>query len=148
MADRKISELEHRGLGVSKDDLLLVVTPGDQPTNQSLKIQDMFNHIRSFVALDDGIDVVSTENLSCSVMHNITHIEGSSEGPLSVTLGVGIQGQIKILIMTVNEGHAVTLSGPFLGISEATFNNVGDTLTLIHSNGSWVVLSNHNTVLL
>jgi hypothetical protein len=148
MADRKISELEHRGIGVSKDDLLLVVTPGDQPTNQSLKIQDLFNHVRTFVALDDGIDIVSTENLSCSVMNNITHIEGSFEGPLSVTLGVGIQGQIKILIMTVQEGHAVTLTGAFVGFSEATFNNVGDTLTLIHSNGAWVILSSHNTVLL
>jgi len=58
------------------------------------------------------------------------------------TMGNGVNGQIKIITMIVDGGNSVVTPANLTGGSTITFQDVGDTVTCLFTNNSWVVISN------
>ena len=54
----------------------------------------------------------------------------------------GVNGQIKIITMIVDGGNSVVTPANLTGGSTITFQDVGDTVTCLFTNSSWVVISN------
>ena len=77
----------------------------------------------------------------------ITELATTSFGPVSIAAGVN--GQIKTILMTEDNGD-VTLVGTIItGVaSSIIFNSVGDTATLHYFNDSWYVLASFGTIIL
>jgi len=154
MADKKISELEFPNAIRPNDLLLFVTTTGrnDQLTNTKLELSGLFGNIPSPIAFNDGINTVSDANNICTVSETISHVEGSSVGEITTNLDNGKQGQLKVLTMTSQQGFPVTVSGENIaGVNSISFNNVGDTLTLMFTNSpagsNWIILSSHGVTI-
>jgi len=154
MADKKISELEFPNAIRPNDLLLFVTTTGrnDQLTNTKLELSGLFGNIPSPIAFNDGINTVSDANNICTVSETISHVEGSSVGEITTNLDNGKQGQLKVLTMTSQQGFPVTVSGENIaGVNSISFNNVGDTLTLMFTSSptgsNWIILSSHGVTI-
>lgn len=153
MADKKISELPNRGTNLTAADLLVLVArddDGEGNTNRmttNIEVQDIFKNIKSFVAFNDGVDSAGDNKTDCSLTHTVTHLTGSTAGELTVTLASGTNGQYKIITMTNYQNNTVNLSATFAGASNVAFNAVGDTVSLLYTNQTWIILSSHGVII-
>jgi len=82
--------------------------------------------------------------LVANVTSAITNI--TTTGSATISLADGVQGQIKHFVMITDAGDAVLTPLNRLGFSQITFNDVGDTATLIYTNSKWAVLSFYGAV--
>ena len=62
-------------------------------------------------------------------------------GAATSSLADGVEGQTKILEMIVNGGDMVVTPANLFNGTTLTFNNVGDTATLLFMNGAWHVIA-------
>ena len=53
----------------------------------------------------------------------------------------GTNGQIKIITMITDGGNSVVTPAALAGYTTITFNDVGDSATLVFTNSMWVLLS-------
>jgi hypothetical protein len=77
--------------------------------------------------------------LVANVTAAITNI--TTTGAATISLADGVQGQIKQFVMITDAGDAVLTPVNRLGFSQITFNDVGDTATLMYTNAKWSVIS-------
>jgi len=82
--------------------------------------------------------------LVANVTSGITNI--TTTGAATISLADGVQGQIKQFIMITDAGDAVLTPLNRLGFSQITFNDVGDTVTLMFTNNKWAVMSYYGAV--
>jgi hypothetical protein len=82
--------------------------------------------------------------LVANVTSAITNI--TTTGAATISLADGVQGQIKQFIMITDAGDAVLTPLNRLGFSQITFNDVGDTVTLMFTNNKWAVMSYYGAV--
>ena len=82
--------------------------------------------------------------LVANVTSGITNI--TTTGAATISLADGVQGQIKQFIMITDAGDAVLTPLNRLGFSQITFNDVGDTVTLMFTNNKWAVMSYYGVV--
>ena len=82
--------------------------------------------------------------LIANVTSAITNI--TTTGSATISLADGVQGQIKHFVMITDAGDAVLTPLNRLGFSQITFNDVGDTVTLMFTNNKWAVLSYYGAV--
>ena len=82
--------------------------------------------------------------LVANVTSGITNI--TTTGAATISLVDGVQGQIKQFIMITDAGDAVLTPLNRLGFSQITFNDVGDTVTLMFTNNKWAVMSYYGAV--
>lgn len=61
----------------------------------------------------------------------------------ALTLADGTQGQIKIITMITDGGDGTLTPTNRAGYATITFNDVGDTATLLFANGKWAIVSNY-----
>ena len=65
----------------------------------------------------------------------ITHIV--SNGANALTLADGVEGQLKFIIMKTDGGDATLTPTHYANGSTLTFNDVGDSINLLFTNGAW-----------
>jgi len=153
MADKKISELPYRGPNLTADDLLVLVARDDDGEGNinrmttNIAVQDIFNNIKSFIAFNDGVDSAGDNKADCSITQTVTHLTGSTAGELTVTLANGSNGQYKVITMTNYQNNAVNLTATFAGATNIAFNAVGDTVSLLYTNQTWIILSSHGVII-
>ena len=145
MADKKISELPEHGRNIGPEDMLLLVTQGEIYGNVKLRLKTLYNRITSWVALDDGVDVINVEeNNTVGILSNISHlVGGTSELEITLPEAVG-HGQLKIIVMTEHNGHDVIVSGSFNNSSTLRFTAAGQSATLLYTADKWNILSHYN----
>lgn len=71
----------------------------------------------------------------------------TTTGADAFTLADGTEGQTKFIYMVVDGGNATITPTNLLGFATITFDNVGDSVILIFSNGSWAVLGGNAAAL-
>ena len=141
MADKKITALADLGAGLAAEDLLHVIDdPSGNPVNKKLTVANFFNNIPTFIALDDTVHVCDITTEAISVASSITHIN-STAGAHAGAMANGTNGQIKIITMITDGGNSVVTPAALAGYTTITFNDVGDSATLVFTNSNWVVLS-------
>lgn len=145
MADKKISELPEHGRNIGPEDMLLLVTEGEIYGNVRLRLKNLYNRVTSWLALDDGVDVINVaENNTVGITSNISHlIGGTSEIQITLPEAIG-HGQIKIIVMTEHSGSNVIVTGNFNNFSTLRFTEVGQSVTLLFTADKWIILSHYN----
>jgi hypothetical protein len=80
---------------------------------------------------------------SLTVSKAINYINTSAAGGASTNLSLadGEQGQIMHIIMIDDDGDAVLIPLSKNGFSSITFNDIGDSATLLYANSKWNILS-------
>jgi len=76
--------------------------------------------------------------LIVNVTSAVTNI--TTTGNATLTLADGVQGQIKTITMSTDGGDAVLTPLNRSGYATITFNDVGDTVTLMFNNSKWNII--------
>ena len=76
--------------------------------------------------------------LIVNVISAITNV--NTTGNATLSLADGVQGQVKIITMATDAGDAVLTPLNRGGFSNVTFNDVGDTVTLLFNNSVWYII--------
>jgi hypothetical protein len=153
MADKKITALTDLGNNLAAEDLLHVIDdPSGNPVNKKISVANVFNNIPTWIALDDTVHVCDQVAEAIDVASSITHID-TTNGAHAGSLGAGSNGQLKIITMIVDGGSGandsvVTVTGAaWGGAGTITFADVGDTVTLLSTNSSWVVVGSYGVTI-
>ena len=149
MADKKITALTDLGNGLAAEDLLHVIDdPSGNPVNKKISVANFFNNIPTYIALDDAVQVVDTTTEAVNATASISHIDTNTAGGAHAgALADGTNGQIKIITMIADGGDSVVTPANLAGGTTITFDDVGDTVTLLFTNSNWVVISNYGATI-
>lgn len=82
------------------------------------------------------------ESNDLSVTNSVSHITLTSSS--SLTLGVGIVGQVKVIIATedISSSPVTVTPANGLGFTSISFDSEGESVTLMYTTNGWAVLSN------
>ena len=146
MADQKLSDLTAASSAAAAD-TLYVVQGG---TSQKITVANLFADVDTPVSLGSTIAVNDSETLSgagiVSASKTVTILSNPGASG-TLTINSGSIGQIKIIVMTSNNGSkTMTLDDTDLGHDTVVFNEVGDTATLIYIGSKWWVVGGTATV--
>ena len=86
----------------------------------------------------------STEVISLTETVTLLITTGGSQ---AFSLADGTEGQIKIITMKTDGGTGIVTPANFINGSNITFDDVGDTMTLLYQSTGWVVLAQQNTAI-
>tara|TARA_A100001234_G_scaffold211841_1_gene212840 strand:- start:328 stop:774 length:447 start_codon:yes stop_codon:yes gene_type:complete len=137
MADSKLSELT-AATSVDASDTLYVV---QSSTSKKVTAANIFGAIATPTVFSDKVSIGDHQTVtSAGVLSNDYNVhvitDPASSGTLTMTAGV--TGQIKIIIMSSNASAVtLTLDDSDLGHDTITFDNAGDTATLIYAGSKW-----------
>ena len=146
MADQKLSELT-AATSAAAADTIYVVQGG---TSKNITVANLFADVDTDVKFGDTISIDDSETLTgageVSVAKTVTILSNpGANGTLTIT--AGSTGQIKIIVMTSNTGtNTLTLDDSDLGHDTVTFNEKGDTATLIYIGSKWWVIGSTDAV--
>jgi hypothetical protein len=79
-----------------------------------------------------------------NVTSQITHIV--TTGADALTLADGIEGQTKLIVMRTDGGDGTLTPTNLAGATTITFNDAGDTVSLLFTTGKWYIMSVHGAV--
>ena len=109
----------------------------------------MFADVATPVSFSDKIAITDTNTMTAVgeiiTTTNITFISNPDSAG-NFTIGNGVDGQLKIVIMTNNSGgHVCTLQGSTLA-QDITLDAAGKTATLLYTNSKWYFIGGTATV--
>lgn len=101
--------------------------------------------VSGITTLTGGL-VGGTQTLSAAGAVNLTTLttKVASAGAIAITLADGVDGQVKIILMTVDGGDATLTPTTKTGFSTITFNDAGDGVTLVFTTTTgWILVGNN-----
>ena len=141
MADKSIVNLKEVSTPTSLDLALLVTDVATLPTNKKSTLATFFNKIPTWLGFSTTPIVYTTGEIDLTTPVSFLSVTGST----TFTLPAGTIGQIKILVCTVAASTPVGVLTPIAsandGYGTITFNEVGESVTLIYENSGWIVIS-------
>ena len=141
MADKSIANLKEVSTPTSDDLALLVTDVATLPTNKKSTLATFFNKIPTWLGFSTTPIVYTTGEIDVTTPVSFLSITGST----TFSLPSGTIGQVKVLVCTVAASTPVGVLTPVAssndGYDTITFNEVGQSVTLIYSNSSWIMLS-------
>jgi hypothetical protein len=145
MADSKLSELTAATTAASTDVLYLV----NGSNSKKITVANVFANVATPVSFGDKISITDTNTMTAAgeiiTTTNITYIS-NPDADGNFTLGSGVDGQIKIVIMTSNTGsRTCTLQGSTLA-NDIAFTAAGHSATLLYTNSKWYLIGGTATV--
>lgn len=137
MAAKKLSELPVSTGAQPLDTVVMIQNAQDK----KITVKDLFGGIHTPLVTDSTVTLSGTPETvtsgAISLTTSISHL--SLNNTNTITLGAGVQGQIKILIATSAFGTPVTtLSANIL--QAVIFTKVGHSAILIYSGGTWACI--------
>jgi hypothetical protein len=118
---------------------------GVQTPSEKLEVAGNLAVSGGFLRMSQAPQSISGNGaLVANVTSAITNI--TTTGSATISLADGVQGQIKHFVMITDAGDAVLTPLNRLGFSQITFNDVGDTVTLMFTNNKWAVMSFYGAV--
>lgn len=140
MADSKVSELASATSAGGSDVLYLV----QSNTSKKITIANLFGDISNPTLTGNVVVGGTPQTLSApgiiSITTPITHLSVDGVGG-TLQIPQGSSGQIKVLTMTASQGGTYTLStSNIAGNANVSFNNVGDTATMLFTSSKWYVI--------
>jgi len=145
MADAKLSELT-AATSAAASDVLYVVSGSN---SNKITIANLFANVATPVSFSDTIAITDTNTMTAAgeiiTTTNITYIS-NPDADGNYTLGDGVDGQIKIVIMiSNNNARTCTLQGSTMA-RDVAFDAAGETATLLYTNSKWYFIGGTATV--
>jgi len=141
MADKSIVNLKEVSTPTSNDLALLVTDVATLPTNKKSTLATFFNKITTWLGFSTTPVVYTVGEIDVTTPVSFLSITGST----TFSLPAGTIGQIKMLVCTVAASTPVGVLTPVAsandGYGTITFNEVGESVTLIYENSGWIVIS-------
>ena len=141
MADKTIANLNKVSTPTSEDLTLLVTDVATLPTNKKLTLATFFNKIPTWLGFSTTPVVYTTGEIDVTTPVSFLSVTGST----TFSLPAGTIGQIKMLVCTVAastpSGVVTPVASANDGYNTITFNEVGESVTLIWENSGWIVIS-------
>ena len=147
MADSKLSELTAATAAAAADTTYLV----QSSTSKKITVANLFGNVATPVSFTDSVSIGDHEVITAAgainVTTNVTMINDPSGGG-TCSIGTGVDGQIKIIIMSSNSGgHTIQLSGANVA-NTISFDAAGESATLLYDTGlsKWYFIGGSATV--
>jgi hypothetical protein len=145
MADAKLSELT-AATAAAGTDVLYTVQGSD---SKKTTVATLFADVATPVKFSDTIAITDSNTMNAVgeiiTTTNITFISNVDTGG-NFSIGNGVEGQLKIIIMTSNTGgHICTLQGSTMA-RDVVFDAAGETATLLYTNSKWYFIGGTATV--
>ena len=141
MADKTIANLNKVATPTSDDIALLVTDVATKPTNKKSTLATFFNKIPTWLGLSTTPIVYTSGEIDITTPVSFLSVTGT----VAFSLPIGTIGQIKMLVCTVAASTPVGVLTPVAsandGYNTITFNEVGESVTLIWENSGWIVIS-------
>ena len=141
MADKSIANLGKVSTPTSEDLTLLVTDVATIPTNKKSTLATFFNKIPTWLGLSTTPVIYTTGEIDVTTPVSFLSVTGST----TFSLPAGTIGQVKILVCTVAASTPIGVVTPIAsgndGYDTFTFQEVGQSVTLIYSNSGWIILS-------
>ena len=131
MADSKVSEMTAATAAAAADKLYLVQGSDSKSVTNAV----LFGNVATPAAFNDKVCIgdhdVMTAVGAVSLDTNVTFLNNFS-GAGNLTLAAGVDGQIKIIIMSSNSGgHSITLNAANIA-NDISWSAAGHTATLLY----------------
>lgn len=122
---------------------------GVQAPSEKLDVNGNVAISGGFLRLSQAVQAVTGNGaLVANVTSAITVLNTNATADAAVTLADGVQGQIKTFVMGSDGGYnAVLTPTNRLGYSSITFNDAGDTVTLMFINSKWYIVSSYGVTI-
>ena len=141
MADKSIAKLESVTTPTSEDLAIVVTDAASAPTNKKSTLATFFNKIPTWLGLSTTPIVYTVGEIDVTTPVSFLSVTGST----TFSLPAGSIGQIKMLVCTVAASTPVGVLTPVAnandGYNTITFNEKGESVTLIYENSGWIILS-------
>ena len=141
MADKSITKLDSLVTPASEDLAIIVTNASIAPTNKKSTLATFFNKIPTWLGFSTTPVVYTTGEIDVTTPVSFLSVTGST----TFSLPAGTIGQIKMLVCTVAASTPVGVLTPVAsandGYGTITFNEVGESVTLIYENSGWIVIS-------
>ena len=141
MADKTIAKLESVTTPTSEDLAILVTDAASAPANKKSTLATFFNKIPTWLGLSTTPIVYTVGEIDVTTPVSFLSVTGST----TFSLPAGSIGQIKMLVCTVAASTPVGVLTPIAnandGYNTITFNEKGQSVTLIYENSGWIILS-------
>ena len=141
MADKSITKLESVTTPTSEDLAIIVTDASTAPVNKKSSLATFFNKIPTWLGFSTTPIIYTTGEIDVTTSVSFLSITGST----TFTLPAGTIGQIKILVCTVAASVPLGVVTPIASANDGydtfTFDEKGQSATLIYENSGWIILS-------
>ena len=135
MADSKVSEMTAATAAAAADKMYLVQGSNSKSVTNAV----LFGNIATPAAFNDKLCIGDDDQMTAvgavSLDTNVTFLYNFS-GAGNLSLAAGVDGQIKIIIMSSNSGgHTITLNAANIA-QDISWSSVGHSATLMYDSGT------------
>lgn len=145
MADSKVSDLVSATSVGSSDLLYLVQSNTSKKVTTSTLFANAANvTLKGSISLDSSVQLLASPGI-IDLTRPVTHLSApATNGSLIITQPD--TSQVKVIVMISTSGGEYTISSNIANNATITFNNVGDTATLLYTNAKWFMIGGTATI--